>query len=159
MEILEVNHAELGGPIARHWGLPSTIALGIQYHHTPTDDHPLVCHVVCVANVLANRKRSPAALPRGSHSLVPKTRRRRTAGKAHLSGRQRPLCQSPRTLRAMIYKRTQRTEEATEAGTSRPSTARGGRTEGGSRADPDQDPTPSSVLSFFLCALSELNLS
>ncbi len=53
MEILEVNHAELGALIARHWGLPSTIALGIQYHHTPTDDHPLVCHVVCVANVLA----------------------------------------------------------------------------------------------------------
>jgi HD-like signal output (HDOD) protein len=53
MEILEVNHAELGGLIARHWGLPSTIALGIQYHHTPTDEHPLVCHVVCVANVLA----------------------------------------------------------------------------------------------------------
>ena len=53
MEILEVNHAELGGLIARHWGLPSSIALGILYHHTPTEEHPLVCHVVCVANVLA----------------------------------------------------------------------------------------------------------
>lgn len=53
MEILEVNHAELGGLIARHWGLPNIIALGIQYHHTPTDEHPLVCHVVCVADVLA----------------------------------------------------------------------------------------------------------
>jgi putative nucleotidyltransferase with HDIG domain len=53
MEILEVNHAELGGLIARHWGLPNTIALGVQYHHTPTDELPLVCHVVCVANVLA----------------------------------------------------------------------------------------------------------
>jgi HD-like signal output (HDOD) protein len=53
MEILEVNHAELGGLVARHWGLPNTIALGIQYHHTPSEEHPLVCHVVCVANVLA----------------------------------------------------------------------------------------------------------
>jgi HD-like signal output (HDOD) protein len=53
MEILEVNHAELGGLIARHWGLPERIALGIQYHHDPADDHPLVCHVVCVANILA----------------------------------------------------------------------------------------------------------
>jgi putative nucleotidyltransferase with HDIG domain len=53
MEILEVNHAELGGLIARHWGLPNTIALGVQYHHTPTDELPLVCHVVCVANILA----------------------------------------------------------------------------------------------------------
>jgi putative nucleotidyltransferase with HDIG domain len=55
MEILEVNHAELGGLIARHWGLPNTIALGIQYHHTPTEEHPLVCHVVCVANELAKK--------------------------------------------------------------------------------------------------------
>jgi HD-like signal output (HDOD) protein len=53
MEILEVNHAELGGLIARHWGLPNSMALGIQYHHTPGDEHPLVCHVVCVADVLA----------------------------------------------------------------------------------------------------------
>lgn len=53
MEILEVNHAELGALVARHWGLPESIALGIQYHHTPTDEHPLVCHVVCVADVLA----------------------------------------------------------------------------------------------------------
>ena len=53
MEILEVNHAELGGLIARHWGLPDIIALGVQYHHAPTDEHPLVCHVVCVADELA----------------------------------------------------------------------------------------------------------
>lgn len=53
MEILEVNHAELGALVARHWGLPEAIALGIQYHHSPSDDHPLVCHVVCAADVLA----------------------------------------------------------------------------------------------------------
>ena len=53
MEILEVNHAELGALVARHWGLPEAIALGIQYHHAPSDDLPKVCHVVCVANVLA----------------------------------------------------------------------------------------------------------
>jgi len=53
MEILEVNHAELGGMIARHWGLPNSLALGIQYHHSPNDDLPPVCRVVCVANQLA----------------------------------------------------------------------------------------------------------
>jgi HD-like signal output (HDOD) protein len=53
MEILEVNHAELGGMIARHWGLPNSLSLGIQYHHSPSDDLPPVCHVVCVANQLA----------------------------------------------------------------------------------------------------------
>jgi HD-like signal output (HDOD) protein len=53
MEILEVNHAELGGMIARHWGLPNSLALGIQYHHNPSEDLPPVCRVVCVANQLA----------------------------------------------------------------------------------------------------------
>jgi putative nucleotidyltransferase with HDIG domain len=54
MEILEVNHAELGGLIVRHWGLPESIAMGVQYHHGPDIGHPVVCDVVCVANVLAN---------------------------------------------------------------------------------------------------------
>lgn len=53
MEILEVNHAELGGMIARHWGLPNSLSLGIQYHHSPSDDLPLACHVVCIGNQLA----------------------------------------------------------------------------------------------------------
>lgn len=63
MEILEVNHAELGGMIARHWGLPNSLALGIQYHHSPSDDLPPVCHVVCVADELAK-----AVVP---ESLIP----------------------------------------------------------------------------------------
>jgi HD-like signal output (HDOD) protein len=53
MEILEVNHAELGGIMARHWGLPNSLALAIQYHHSPSDERPPACHVVCVANQLA----------------------------------------------------------------------------------------------------------
>jgi putative nucleotidyltransferase with HDIG domain len=63
MEILEVNHAELGGLVARHWGLPNVIALGIQYHHTPSDEHPLVCHVVCAADVLAKSIEPSAQKP------------------------------------------------------------------------------------------------
>jgi len=71
MEILEVNHAELGGLIARHWGLPNSIALGVQYHHTAADEHPLVCHVVCAANVLAKAilpDTEPAPLHPEEHS-------------------------------------------------------------------------------------------
>lgn len=63
MEILEVNHAELGGLIVRHWGLPEAIALGVQYHHAPTDEHPPVCHVVCVANELAKTIEPAAEIP------------------------------------------------------------------------------------------------
>jgi len=66
MEILGVNHAELGGLIARHWSLPNSIALGIQYHHSPTEEHPLVCHVVCVADVLA-KAIEPMALAQPPH--------------------------------------------------------------------------------------------
>lgn len=72
MEILEVNHAELGGMVARHWGLPNSLALGIQYHHGPSDELPLVCRVVCVANELAKvivpESRRPEPHPE-DHSL------------------------------------------------------------------------------------------
>lgn len=63
MEILEVNHAELGGMVARHWGLPNSLALGIQYHHSPNDDLPPVCHVVCVADQMAKIIVPESALP------------------------------------------------------------------------------------------------
>jgi putative nucleotidyltransferase with HDIG domain len=66
MEILEVNHAELGALVVRHWGLPEDIALGVQYHHAPTDDLPKVCHVVCVANELAKLVQ-PAAEKKPPH--------------------------------------------------------------------------------------------
>lgn len=51
-EILEVNHAELGGLIAQKWGLPESIVLGITYHHQPELGEQLICDVVCVANDL-----------------------------------------------------------------------------------------------------------
>ncbi len=34
-ELLDVNHAELGGLIARHWELPEVIAVLITHHHDP----------------------------------------------------------------------------------------------------------------------------
>lgn len=35
MEILGVHHGEVGGLIARHWGLPERIAEAIVFHHSP----------------------------------------------------------------------------------------------------------------------------
>ncbi|MGC4119445.1 MAG: HDOD domain-containing protein [Myxococcales bacterium] len=52
-EVLEVDHAETGAHLARHWGLPEPIALGIQYHHAPENQEELTCHVVCVADEVA----------------------------------------------------------------------------------------------------------
>lgn len=64
-EVLGVNHAELGGLIAQHWSLPTTIVLGIIFHHDPgavSNTHwstlpgvQAVCDVVHVGNVLAQR--------------------------------------------------------------------------------------------------------
>jgi HD-like signal output (HDOD) protein len=55
MEVLGVNHAELGGQIAGHWKLPERLAAGITFHHTPDDGHDLVCDVVYLANIAAKR--------------------------------------------------------------------------------------------------------
>jgi HD-like signal output (HDOD) protein len=55
MEVLGVNHAELGGQIAGHWKLPDRLAAGITFHHTPDEGHDLVCDVVYLANVAAKR--------------------------------------------------------------------------------------------------------
>ncbi len=34
-EVLEVDHAELGGRVADHWQLPRSIGVGIEFHHRP----------------------------------------------------------------------------------------------------------------------------
>jgi len=52
-EILQVNHAELGGLIAQKWGLPDSIVQGISYHHRPEESGLKICDIVCVANDIA----------------------------------------------------------------------------------------------------------
>ncbi len=55
-EVLGVHHGELGALIAVHWGLPTTIVAGIEYHHAPGESMELVSyatHLSCaVAGVL-----------------------------------------------------------------------------------------------------------
>ena len=52
-EILKVNHAELGGLIAKKWGLPDSIVKGISFHHQPDAGEERICDVVCVSNDIA----------------------------------------------------------------------------------------------------------
>ena len=33
--LLSIGHAQLGARVARSWGLPEAISLGIEHHHTP----------------------------------------------------------------------------------------------------------------------------
>jgi putative nucleotidyltransferase with HDIG domain len=55
-EMLETSHGELGAELARHWGLPESIATVLHYHHTPDDPRaaggqPLV-GMACMAEKL-----------------------------------------------------------------------------------------------------------
>ncbi len=53
-EVLQVHHAELGGLVARHWGLPDGIVNGINYHHDPSEGGERIGYVVYLANVTAH---------------------------------------------------------------------------------------------------------
>ena len=72
IEILGVNHAELGGLVAQHWNLPPTIVEGISYHHTPADayyahEESVIAHTTYVSNEVAHFVTSDDHEPR-THS-------------------------------------------------------------------------------------------
>lgn len=55
-ELLGIDHAELGGALAEHWGLPERIAKAIRYHHEPPQDdqgHDELFDVVHAGDVMA----------------------------------------------------------------------------------------------------------
>jgi putative nucleotidyltransferase with HDIG domain len=51
--LLHVHHGELGGMIARHWGLPDRMAQAIAHHHDPEAGKSSLCDFTYVANLLA----------------------------------------------------------------------------------------------------------
>ncbi len=51
--LLNVNHAELGGRIARRWNLPPRIIQGIVHHHQPGYGRDVICDVTHLANQVA----------------------------------------------------------------------------------------------------------
>ena len=78
LEILGVDHAELGAVVAQYWNLPDPLVRAIQYHHSPElafatdpwcrDPADAAAHVVHVADlvserVAARRKKGEPALP------------------------------------------------------------------------------------------------
>ncbi|MCU1343991.1 MAG: Chemotaxis protein [Acidimicrobiia bacterium] len=52
--LLEVDHGELGGLVAQHWGLPQAIVTGIAYHHRPEAVDVPIAYAVCLANMVAH---------------------------------------------------------------------------------------------------------
>lgn len=57
-EILSLNHADTGGIIAQHWGLPDCLVKGIVYHHDPTAGADEICHATYLANLIAHQLES-----------------------------------------------------------------------------------------------------
>lgn len=54
MDVLGVNHAELGALVVQSWGLPESIAAGVQYHHEPGLVDLPITYGVHLANLLAH---------------------------------------------------------------------------------------------------------
>lgn len=52
--VLGVDHALLGGAVARKWNFPDDIAAAIAFHHNPerAQSHRKLCHLVCLANLM-----------------------------------------------------------------------------------------------------------
>ncbi len=52
-QVLGMDHGELGGHIARHWGLPERVAAAITHHHDPSAIQSTICDVVHLSNGVA----------------------------------------------------------------------------------------------------------
>lgn len=52
-EVLGVTHAEIGGHICRHWGLPDPLVDAVRFHHSCTESLEPLTDVVRIANVAA----------------------------------------------------------------------------------------------------------
>lgn len=64
-ELLGTDHAEVGGELARRWGLPGEIVAAVAGHHDPSADHlALTVHLAEVVSHALDLDESP-------HNLVP----------------------------------------------------------------------------------------
>ncbi len=55
MEVLGIEHAEIGAAIVEHWALPTRLRLAIQYHHSPEQTDEILASVVHVADWIGHR--------------------------------------------------------------------------------------------------------
>ncbi len=72
--LLGFDHAELGGALAEHWGLPAGLVACIRYHHDPLaapQPHALAVGLVHVANTLAHLAEIDSRDLRDAPPIVP----------------------------------------------------------------------------------------
>ena len=54
LEVLSMNHGDVGGVVAQHWGLPETVTKGITYHHNPESCDEPIGYFTHFANFVAH---------------------------------------------------------------------------------------------------------
>ncbi len=55
LELLGIEHAEVGAAVIAHWKLPERLRIAIQYHHTPSETHEVLASAVHVADIIGHR--------------------------------------------------------------------------------------------------------
>ncbi len=64
-EVLGIGHAQVGARVARHWGLPESIAQSIEYHHVPfdapDDKSRRLCALILLADAVAAEVEAPCS--------------------------------------------------------------------------------------------------
>ncbi len=74
--LLGANHAELGGLVAQHWGLPARVVQGIIYHHHPEQGTDIIGCFTYLANHMAKQLEASLAGKKTQLELSPEVRER-----------------------------------------------------------------------------------
>ena len=75
-KLLPLNHAQIGGHLARRWHFPETLIETIDYHHSPRKDvsNPDQLLIVHTADTIMNRYKPDLAVTRGLSPIAPEAR-------------------------------------------------------------------------------------
>ena len=63
-EIMELNHADIGGQVMKNWNIPLPITVAVKYHHLPLNERKgsafsqdLIVDIIRLSNVICRRER------------------------------------------------------------------------------------------------------
>lgn len=62
-EVLGIGHGALGAQVARNWGLPESLALGVEHHHAPLAAPNAPARILCSYIMLADAVAAALAAP------------------------------------------------------------------------------------------------
>lgn len=55
LELLGIEHAEVGAAVIEHWKLPERLRIAIQYHHSPAETDEVLASAVHIADIIGHR--------------------------------------------------------------------------------------------------------